>query len=106
MSQSPLEQMEREEIEMLLPWYVTGRLDPGEAAKVDAYLAAHPDVAGQLQLVRSEREETAAANEAVGTPPMPMTAQVMAAMAAGSPVKTAWHALRRSMQPLGDLFVV
>jgi hypothetical protein len=32
---------EREEIEMLLPWYVTGRLEPVEMATVEAYLAAH-----------------------------------------------------------------
>jgi anti-sigma factor RsiW len=105
MSQS-LEEMEREEIEMLLPWYVTGRLDPGDAAKVEAYVAAHPDVARQLDLVRSEREETVAANEALGTPSVGATARVMAAaLTAATPLESAWRALQRSLQPIGDLFV-
>src|ERR1700741_1281260 len=59
---------EREEIEMLLPWYVTGRLDARDRAKVESYLASHPDVAAQLDLVRDEREQAILGNEARGAP--------------------------------------
>ncbi len=49
---------EREEIETLLPWYVTGKLDDAEAKRVAAYLARHPDMAERARLARAERNET------------------------------------------------
>jgi anti-sigma factor RsiW len=52
----------RDEVEMMLPFYVTGQLDHAEANEIDDYLKRHPDVAGQLDLIRAERESTAAAN--------------------------------------------
>lgn len=69
MSEQTTEAIEREEIEMLLPWYTTGRLGRADMAKVESYLARHPEVGRQLELVRSEQEETAAANEVLGSPP-------------------------------------
>lgn len=56
---------EREEIEMLLPWYVTGRLDAADTARVAAYLERHPDIRSQVPLVREELRETVAGNEAI-----------------------------------------
>jgi hypothetical protein len=52
----------RDEIEMMLPFYVTGQLDHAEANEIDDYLERHPDVARQLELIRAERDSTAAAN--------------------------------------------
>ena len=52
----------RDEVEMMLPFYVTGQLDHAEANEIDDYLERHPDVAHQLDLIRAERESTAAAN--------------------------------------------
>jgi hypothetical protein len=100
-----LEDAEREEIEMLLPWYVTGKLGPGDLAKVEAYLAAHPQFAHQLDLVRAERDESVLANEAQGAPPAGATAQLMAALPSARQAGAAWHALRRSLQQVGELFV-
>ena len=59
---------EREEIEMLLPWFVTGRLDAADKAKVEAFLAREPAMRRQLDLIREEQGETIAANEAVALP--------------------------------------
>jgi anti-sigma factor RsiW len=56
---------EGEEIEMLLPWYVTGRLDAADTARVEAYLAQHPDMKRQLLLIAEEQSETIAGNEAI-----------------------------------------
>ena len=56
---------EREEIEILLPWYVTGRLDAAETARVAAYIERHPDVRSQLGLVREEQTATVAGNEEI-----------------------------------------
>ena len=57
-----------EEIEMLLPWYVTGKISDDDRARVDRYLADHPEVQSQLALVREEIEETGAMAEALGSP--------------------------------------
>ncbi len=59
---------EREEIEMLLPWYVSGRLDAGDRARVETYLARDAGMRHQLDLIRAEQQETIAANEALRTP--------------------------------------
>ena len=52
----------RDEVEMMLPFYATGQLDQAEANEIDDYLKHHPDVAHQLDLIRAERESTAAGN--------------------------------------------
>jgi len=57
-----LERDKRDEVEMMLPFYVTGQLDHSEANEIDEYLKHHPDVAHQLDLIRAERENTAASN--------------------------------------------
>ncbi len=56
---------EREEIEMLLPWYMTGRLDEADMARVEAYLEQHPDVHHQLALIAEEQTATIEGNEAI-----------------------------------------
>lgn len=56
---------EREEIEMLLPWYMTGRLDAADTARVEAYLAREPDMRRQLALIAEEQTATVAGNEAI-----------------------------------------
>ena len=58
---------EREQIEMLLPWYVGGSLDATDRDRVERYLAHHPDLRRQLDLIRQERRETIQANEALPT---------------------------------------
>jgi len=57
-----LERDKRDEVEMMLPFYVTGQLDHAEANEIDEYLKHHPDVARQLEFIRAERESTAASN--------------------------------------------
>jgi anti-sigma factor RsiW len=106
MSATSLAEAEREEIEMLLPWYVTGKLDPSDRAKVEAYLAAHPEFAGQLDLVRAERDETTVANEALGWPSAAATERLMAALPAGRPGSRALRALRGGLQRAGGLLRV
>jgi anti-sigma factor RsiW len=59
---------EREEVEMLLPWYVSGRLDADDRARVESHLARDADLRQQLDLIRAERQEAIAANEALRTP--------------------------------------
>jgi anti-sigma factor RsiW len=103
MSEPSRKDIEREEVEMLLPWYVTGRLDTADLAKVEAYLAAHPEMARQLDLARSERDETVAANEALGLPSAGATARLMASLPAARPGWAAMRALRGGLRQVGDL---
>lgn len=85
---------ERAEIEMLLPWYVTGRLGTADAARVQAYLAAHPDMQRQLALAREEQDESVRANERLGAPTAGSLDRLMASIErdARTPVslRTAW----------------
>jgi hypothetical protein len=68
MSDQMAPNMERETIEMLLPWFVTGKLDASEKQAVEAYLAKHPEMRRQLDLIEAERADSVTNNEAVGLP--------------------------------------
>ena len=59
---------ERDDIEMLLPWYATGKLDAADRARVEAWLQSTPELARQVDLIRAEQIETLRSNEAVRTP--------------------------------------
>jgi hypothetical protein len=59
---------ERDEIEALLPWYVSGTLDAKSRARVERYIEAHPEVKAHLALAREEEDATIAANEAIAAP--------------------------------------
>ena len=85
MSEQEAEEIEREEIEMLLPWYVTGRLDRADVARVESYLARHSQMSVQLDLIRAEREQAALANEALGSPSADARDRLMASLAAARP---------------------
>ena len=51
---------ERDAIELLLPWYVGGTLDATDRRRVERYLAQHPEIRHQLDLIREERDQLAA----------------------------------------------
>lgn len=102
---SEIEEIEREEIEMLLPWYVTGKLDREDLARVEAYLAAHPEAARQLDLARAERDQSVAGNEALGAPSAGAAAHVMASLSAATPAWAAWRTVRQIPQRIGELFI-
>jgi hypothetical protein len=80
MTEQTTEELERAEIEMLLPWYATGRLARADMERVESYLASHPQVARQLDLVRDEQEQTVVANEALGWPSPGAVDRLMAAL--------------------------
>lgn len=69
MSDAPHERLsEREEVEALMPWYVSGKLDAGSRARVERYLETHPEDRAHLALVREESDATIATNEAIPAP--------------------------------------
>jgi hypothetical protein len=61
-------QVQREEIELMLPWYEKGALAPDEMERVERQLAADPELRSQLALIQEEVSETIIANEAAGMP--------------------------------------
>lgn len=58
----------KEEIETLLPWYVTGKLTPSDRAKVEDYIISHPEMSTQVALIQHESEETIESNQRLGGP--------------------------------------
>ncbi len=68
MKEQPDELSERDEIEALLPWYVSGKLDAASRARVERYVKTHPDVKAHLALAREESDATITANEAIPAP--------------------------------------
>ena len=73
---------ERDEIEALLPWYVSGRLDAHSRARVEQYLKLHPETSAHLALVREESDATIAANEAISPPGAKALERLRASVAA------------------------
>ncbi len=73
---------EREEIELILPWYEKGTLSKIETHRVERYLETHPELHAQLALIREELEETIAANEDAGMPAPSGRDRLMAQIAA------------------------
>jgi len=104
MSEQSAEELEREEIEMLLPWYVTGRLDRADLAKVEGYLARHPQLRRQLDLVRAEQEQTVRVNEALGAPSAGAIDRMMASLPAHRQGRSPWRAGTALFQVVAEFF--
>ena len=68
MNEQPDELSERDEIEALLPWYVSGKLDAPSRARVERYVRTHPEVKAHLALAREESDATITSNEAIPAP--------------------------------------
>lgn len=61
--------LEPQDVEELLPWYVTGRVSREEARGIEAALKTMPDLAGKLVQAQRERDAVARAAETVEAPP-------------------------------------
>ncbi|HET6620390.1 MAG TPA: hypothetical protein VFG64_10645 [Dongiaceae bacterium] len=61
--------LEPQDVEELLPWYVTGRVSREEARGIEAALKTMPDLADKLTQVQREREAVARASETVEPAP-------------------------------------
>jgi anti-sigma-K factor RskA len=59
---------EPSEVELLLPWYAAGTLEPDEIRQVEAALASNPELASRYEWVRSEFAEETAIGDAAGEP--------------------------------------
>lgn len=91
---------ERDEIELLLPWYATGKLDPADKARVEHHLARDVDLRRQLELIREEEIETIAASEAIRLPVEFSVDKTLGAVARSSPLTGALNSLGASLKAL------
>ena len=104
MTEHTSDDVEREEIEMLLPWYVAGNLAPSDRARVESYLARHPEMRFQLDLIRGEQEQSILANEALGAPSAQARHRLMASLPAQRPSFAQWIAASTAWQKITDFF--
>jgi hypothetical protein len=58
----------RAELELLLPFYANGRISAADKARIEAALAADPELALRLDIVRDDMAETTLLNESLGAP--------------------------------------
>lgn len=94
MGNAPHERLnERDEIEALLPWYVSGKLDARTRARVDRYLETHPESRAHLELVRQESDESIAVNESIAPPGPEALDRLRASIAAAPQRRPLWTQL-------------
>ena len=93
---------EGDEIAALLPWYVTGRISEEDRAKVEAYMATHPQARAQLAVAREEADIIFSADAGLEVPHYAID-KLRASLAADPSVRIA--AARSSiMDRLGEFF--
>jgi len=71
---------DREELEALLPWYAAGSLEGAEARRVEAALAADPQLQHSYRLALDELAAAVDANQALGAPSPRAMDQLFAAI--------------------------
>lgn len=69
---------EREEVELLLPWYRSGTLSPEEQAIVERGLEADPTLRDELEAIERERDADSEATLAIGDPSANALDRIMA----------------------------
>jgi hypothetical protein len=93
---------ERDEIEALLPWYVTGRLDARDRARVERYVREHPEVEAHLALAREESDATVASNQSIPLPGAQTLDRLRASIAAAPRRRSLGAAFGELANRLGD----
>jgi len=82
MSNTALKTGHNEEMELLLPWYATGKLTDSEKHQVEAWLDGNPEAQSHLEIVREEMALTIESNETLGVAGAGALHRLMAAIEA------------------------
>lgn len=91
-----------DEFAALLPWYVMGKISEPDRAKVEAYLAAHPQARTQLAVAREEADVIFAADAGLEVPHYALD-KLRASLAADPTVRIA-SAKHSVMDRLSEFF--
>lgn len=94
---SPTSEKEREELEMLMPWYVNGTLDRASTERIEAALLVDPALARSLELLREDSDAAVALAEADELPAS-MEARFQAQLDAAA-AEDARSAAREAVRP-------
>ena len=97
---------ERHAIEELLPWHAAGTLGRRDAERVEAAIAADPELARRFELVREELAETIRLNETLGAPSARAMQRLFTAIeeeGATSPKRRTFGVLGRTAEFLSGL---
>lgn len=102
---------EGDDIELLLPWFATGKLTETEMKRVDAAIDSDAELMQRLGLVREEFDETIRLNEALGAPSRQAAARLFTRIDAEAkrplPVASQAAALLQGLQErVGRFFLV
>lgn len=92
----------QDEFAALLPWYVMGKISESDRAKVEAYLAAHPQARTQLVVAREEADVIFAADAGLEVPHYALD-KLRASLAADPTVRIA-SAKHSMMDRLSEFF--
>jgi len=96
----------QEDIELLLPWFVSGKLDEADKRLVEGFLVAHPEMRAQLDLAAAEQTEVTASNEAIAPPSADLLGKLMAKVVhdstGASPLARAAGYVQRALDWLSD----
>jgi len=96
----------QDDIEQLLPWYVTGKLELNEKKLVESYLEVHPAMRSQLALIEAEQAGATLNNEAIAPPSADQLAKLMANIEASelraSPLAAIASYVQRALDWLAD----
>ncbi len=78
-----IEKSDREtsDIEGLLPWYATGKINAADKARIERALLTDPEIARRLAIVREEMGEVAMLNERIAGPSSKALDRLMLAVA-------------------------
>ena len=82
MSDTALKNGHDEDMELLLPWYATGKLSDSEKHQVEAWLEGNPQAQSHLEIVREEMALTIETNESLGVASAGSLHRLMAAVEA------------------------
>ncbi len=104
MSNTELKNGHNEEMELLLPWYATGKLTDSENRQVEAWLDGNRQAQSHLEIVREEMALTIESNENLGVASAGSLHRLMAAVEAEGDARPQADEQGSLMERLAGLF--
>ncbi|QCI66100.1 hypothetical protein [Phreatobacter stygius] len=101
-TRDPMNASERRALSELLPWYVSGKLDAADKARVEAALAIDPSLRDELEIVREDQDATLTLIDRMPTP-SPRVLDALMKRVEAEPARLA-HVTARAKAGFADWF--